>query len=89
MTLSGLHEELEDKTHTLEELEGRHSRATVAAAATIGAVLLAALVACAGVLVWRRFRASQHTRSRSGGGGAGKRYLYDADRLLGDSAGGL
>jgi hypothetical protein len=85
LTMSGLKEELgamKDKAH---DYEHRHSKATIAAAATIGSLLLVSAVGCAGMWAHRRFVRSQHTgnkRSR-----ADKMPYYDADRLLGDPAG--
>jgi hypothetical protein len=78
---------MKDKAHDYEHrhYEHRHSKGTIAAAATIGSLLLVSAVGCAGMWAYRRFVRSQHTgnkRSR-----ADKMQYYDADRLLGDPAG--
>lgn len=81
--MSGLTEELKEKAAALRDGDHRHSKATIAVAATLGSLLLGGMVALAGLLVWRRFQNSQHARKTV----AAKLPYYDADRLLGDSVG--
>lgn len=85
MTLAGLQQELAQKEAQLKQAEARHSKATIAVAATLGSLLLLGLTGCAGMFVYRRFVASTHA-SRSSRGGGSRYYHYDADRLLDDSA---
>lgn len=83
LTMSGLKEELSGIKDKVKDAEHRHSKATVIAAATIGSLLLAVLLGCAGMLAYNRFVSSQHGRKK----GPTKNPYYDADRLLGDPTG--
>jgi len=87
LTMSGLKDELSSLKEEMEEREHQHSKATIAAAATIGSLLLLAVLACAGVLVYRRFVSSQHTGHKKGRADKLPYYNYDDDKLLADAAG--
>lgn len=84
--MSGLKDELSSLKEKMEEKEHQHSKATIAAAATIGSLLLLAVVACAGALVYRRFVSSQHTGHKKGQADKLPYYNYDDDKLLADAA---
>jgi hypothetical protein len=83
LTMSGLQQELSGIKNKVTDAEHRHSKATIIAAATIGSLLLATLLGCAGALIYNKFVASQHSARKKGP----KLPYYDADRLLGDAAG--
>lgn len=83
LTMSGLQQELSGIKDKVAGAEHRHSKATIIAAATIGSLLLATLLGCAGALIYSKFVASQHSARKKGQ----KLPYYDADRLLGDAAG--
>lgn len=84
LTVSGLKEELSNLEDKVNDVEQRHRKGHLVAAATIGSLLLLIAVGCAGMLVYRRFVNSQHARKRSK---ADRLPYYDEDRLLGDAAG--
>jgi hypothetical protein len=85
LTVSGLKDELGQIKDKVKDEEERHSKATTAAAATIGCLLLLGAIGCAGVLIYRRLVRSQHSSQKKSR--ADKLPYYDADRLLGDPPG--
>lgn len=84
LTMSGLKEELSGIKDRVKDTEHRHSKATIAVAATLGSLLLVTAVGCAGMLICRRFVTSQHCQRK---GRNDRAQHYDVDRLLGDPAG--
>jgi hypothetical protein len=72
----------------LHEFEQHHGKATVAAAATIGTLLLFGMLSCAVYLVYRRFLNARHagTKKKKPWDDPARKY-YEADKVFGDSPG--